>query len=66
MGPHSVLSKNEEEKICKWIVKMASGGFPITIKELTASVESVIKDMKCKVWVKAFIKRNSTISKMIS
>ncbi|XP_059047564.1 uncharacterized protein LOC131842986 [Achroia grisella] len=77
MGPTSILTPEEEHKICDWVQKMAKAGFPVTTEQLIVSVEKYLKEIKrpCvlfkhgrpgRTWVKAFIRRNPTISKRIS
>lgn len=76
MGPASILRKEEEAEICKWVEKMEKAGFPVTVDELTISVQRVIKEMgrphpfkdgrPGKTWVRAFLRRNSGIYKRIS
>ncbi|CAK9810810.1 MFS-type transporter clz9 [Anthophora plagiata] len=76
MRPPPILSKMEEDEISQWIEKMAAAGFPIIPDELITSVQCFIKKVKRanpfkndrpgKTWVKAFLRRNSTVSKRIS
>lgn len=77
MGPTSILTPEEEHKICDWVQKMAKAGFPVTTEQLIVSVEKYLKEIKrpCvlfkhgrpgRTWVKAFIRRNPTISMRIS
>ena len=66
MGPTSILTPEEEHKICDWVQKMAKAGFPVTTEQLIVSVEKYLKEIKrpCvlfkhgrpgRTWVKAFI-----------
>ncbi|CAG9571764.1 unnamed protein product [Danaus chrysippus] len=55
MGPTSILTPEEEHKICDWVQKNGKSGF---------SCDNRI--VNCRTWVKAFIRRNPTISKRIS
>ncbi|CAB3252719.1 unnamed protein product [Arctia plantaginis] len=77
MDPTSILTPEEEHKICDWVQKMAKAGFPETTEQLIVSVEKYLKELKrpCvlfkhgrpgRTWVKAFIRRNPTISMRIS
>ncbi|CAK9832813.1 hypothetical protein ANTRET_LOCUS9594 [Anthophora retusa] len=76
MGPPPILSKIEEDEISQWIEKMAAARFPITPDKLITSVQRFIKEVKRpnlfkndrpgKTWLKAFLRRSSTISKRIS
>ena len=76
MGPPPISNKAEEDKICDWIIKMSAAAFHVTTDELTTSVQRFIIELKRKnpfkndhpgrTWVKSFLHRNSTISKIIS
>ncbi|CAG9584275.1 unnamed protein product [Danaus chrysippus] len=55
MGPISILTPEEEHKICDWVQKNGKSGF---------SCDN--RTVNCRTWVKAFIRRNPTISKRIS
>lgn len=77
MGPPSILTREEEDRICNWINYMCKAGFPVTWEQLTVSVEKYLKEIKrpCsffkdrrpgKTFVKSFKKRNPTIANRIS
>lgn len=72
MGPESVLTKEEEKNIVRWIFTMAKAGFPIGKESLLTSVQHLIKELKRKnpfkddrpgrKWYYSFLKRNPEVS----
>lgn len=77
MDPASILTPEEEQTICDWVQNTAKASFPVTTEQLIVSVEKYLKEMKrpCdlfksgrpgRTWLKAFIRRNPTISTRIS
>ena len=76
MGPDTILTKEEETEVCRWVEKMAKAGFPVTLNELTVSMDMFIQEMKRthpfkegrtgKTWFNSFLRRNPSISKRIS
>ncbi|XP_028039534.1 uncharacterized protein LOC114249992 [Bombyx mandarina] len=40
MGPATMLTKEEEERICQWVYESAAAGFPITHEQLLFSIQN--------------------------
>lgn len=72
MGPESILSKEEEVLLVKWMFHIADHGFPITKVQLLDSVQILIKNLKKpnpftkgrpgRHWYEAFMKRHPQVS----
>lgn len=72
MGPDTVLSKDEEDLLAEWVVRVSKAGFPVTRVELLDSVQHLIKELKRdspftndrpgRTWFNSFLKRNPNIS----
>lgn len=72
MGPSTILTKDEEELICKWIFANAKKGIPINKKTLMLTVGEIINNDKRKnpfkngvpgeKWFSLFLKRHPDIS----
>ena len=43
-GPKTYLSKEEEDELVKWIIKMGTIGFPVTKDQLLDSVQKIINE----------------------
>lgn len=46
MGPATMLTKEEEERICQWVYESAAAGFPITHEQLLFSIQKYLNDLK--------------------
>lgn len=46
MSPASILTPEEEHKICEWVQNTTKAGFPVTTEQLIVSVEKYLKDIK--------------------
>lgn len=78
MGPATMLTKEEEERICQWVYESAAAGFPITHEQLLFSIQKYLNDLKrnCKffkannkpgkTFLKHFMKRNKGIASRTS
>ena len=76
MGPPSILTKEEENILVKWIIDVGKTGFPVTVDEFLNSVQQLMQDLKRKnpfknnrsdkTWFKGFIRRNANISRRIA
>lgn len=71
-GPPTVLSKEEEDDIVKWIFDFSSRGFPITKSQLISCVQLMLNTQSRvtkfvdnrpgRSWLKSFMNRNKSIS----
>lgn len=71
-GPPTVLSKEEEDDIVKWIIDFSSRGFPITKSQLISSVQLMLNNQSRvtkfadnrpgRSWLQSFLNRNKSIS----
>ncbi|CAG4974201.1 unnamed protein product [Colias eurytheme] len=71
-GHATVLTKDEEELIVKWVLHMADIGFPVSKEELLLSVGKLVRELNRanpfkdgipgRDWYERFLKRNPTIS----
>lgn len=72
MGPSTILTTVEEERIAQWVVDVAKAGFPITKTALFDTVAKLIKEMNRETpftdgrpgrkWFNGFLKRHPSIS----
>ncbi|KAI4463196.1 hth cenpb-type dna-binding domain [Holotrichia oblita] len=71
MGPSTILSTEEEERISQWVVEVAKAGFPITKTALLDTVAKLIKEIRDtpfingrpgRKWFQGFLRRHPTIS----
>lgn len=72
MGPSTILSTEEEERISQWVVEVAKAGFPITKTALLDTVAKLIKEINRdtpfingrpgRKWFQGFLRRHPTIS----
>lgn len=46
MGPQTVLTQFEENKIASWILAKAKVGFPVHPENLKDSIQSLLKDLQ--------------------
>lgn len=75
-GPATVLSKEEEDHLRRWLIFMADSGFPITKAQLLDSVSLLIKKLKRenpfkngrpgRHWFEAFIKRHPEVGQRVA
>lgn len=73
MGPSTILSLNEEDKIVNWILAKAKVGFPVHPENIKDSIQKVLKsfprknpfkdDRPGKKWLFSFLKRHQEIGK---
>lgn len=73
MGPNTILSLNEEDKIVKWILAKAKVGFPVHPENIKDSIQKVLKsfprknpfndDRPGKKWLNSFLNRHQEIGK---
>ncbi|XP_062533950.1 uncharacterized protein LOC134202962 [Armigeres subalbatus] len=71
-GPPSVLSKEEEDKICVWIIGMQQRGFPVQRRSLLLKVQEFLSANPRKTpfknncpgrkWFNSFMRRHPTLS----
>lgn len=82
MGPATMLTKEEEERICQWVYESAAARFPITHEQLLFSIQKYLNDLKRfktnerkffkannkpgKTFLKHFMKRNKGIASRTS
>lgn len=72
MGPPTILSKEEEERIVQWMFTRAKVGFPVTKNNLLDSVSNFLKKIQRpnpftqgvpeRSWFESFLKRHPNIS----
>lgn len=75
-GAPTILTKEEEKILVKWVIELASQGFPVTKSQLIHSVSILVKDIgrenkfkdgvPGRAWYLAFLKRNPEISVRVS
>jgi len=73
MGPSTILSLNEEDKIVNWILAKAKVGFPVHPENIKDSIQKILKsfprknpfkdDRPGKKWLFSFLKRHQEIGK---
>jgi len=73
MGPNTILSFNEEDKIVKWILAKAKVGFPVHPENIKDSIQKILKsfprknpfndDRPGKKWLVSFLNRHQEIGK---
>ncbi|XP_055377922.1 uncharacterized protein LOC129609824 [Condylostylus longicornis] len=76
VGAPSFLTAAEEQTLVKWILDLASRGFPVTKSQLLQSVSKLAENinrpnkfkngMPGKFWYKGFLNRNPNISERVS
>ena len=76
MGPHTILSYEEETVIANCVLKMAEAWFPVTVKQLQDIAQQLLTDLRRdnpfadnrigRTWVQGFFRKNGNISKRIS
>lgn len=74
-GKSTVLTADEERKICEWIIKMARAGFPVSTQKVKVCVANFLKKTNRsgvfkkgapgRSWLQGFFKRHPTISRRI-
>lgn len=72
MGPPTILSKEEEERIVQWMFTRAKAGFPVTKNNLLDGVSNFLKKIQRpnpftqgvpgRSWFESFLKRHPNIS----
>ena len=73
MGPDTVLTTAEEEKVKNWIIAKAKIGFPMNCDEVKDTVKLILEDLKREnpftdnrpgdSWMKLFLRRHKSIGK---
>lgn len=76
IGPDTILTKEEENLLVKWIFHIANCGFPTTRLQLIDSVQLLIKNLKRpntftngrpgRHWYESFLKRHPEVSVRVS
>ncbi|CAH2097239.1 unnamed protein product [Euphydryas editha] len=76
MGPDTILSKNEELLLVKWVIAMGERKLPVTKDQLLDSVQRIITagqrstpftlNRPGKKWYSAFLKRHSILAERVA
>lgn len=76
MGPETILTKEEERQLVRWIFHVGDSGFPVTKVQLLDSVQVLLKNLKrtnCfnhgrpgRHWYESFLKRHPNIATRVS
>lgn len=74
MGPSSVISPEEEDRLEHWIIAKAKLGFPMHPDEVKDSVQKIVQDLKRenpfvddrpgRKWMELFLKRRPGVTKI--
>lgn len=76
MGPSTILTEGEENKLVQWMLSLGKAGFPVTKSQLLNSVSVLTKKLGRNTpfkqgqpgrhWYESFLKRHRNISERIS